>query len=93
LVWVEEFQIFKIKIMNRDYPLSPTPQVSFMEGRAGNTKNSKVSVKETPNRTVVKRTTVSEDGSKKVVKEVDSKRGYKVVRKVDGKRTELGKSY
>jgi hypothetical protein len=87
LVWVEEFQIFKIKIMNRDYPLSPTPMAGFVPVLDG------VKVKKGPNRSVAKRTTVNEDGSKKVVKEVVNNRGYKVVRKVDGKRTELGKSY
>lgn len=72
--------------MNRDYPLAPTPEafVSF---------SNNVSVKEGPNRKVYKRTSVTDTGEKKVVKEVDSKRGYKTVTKVGGKRTELGKSY
>jgi hypothetical protein len=87
LVWVEEFQIFKIKIMNRDYPLSPTPMAGFIAVEDG------VKQKKGPSRIVTKRTTVGEDGVKKVVKEVDSKRGYKSVVKVGGKRTELGKSY
>ena len=73
--------------MNRDYPLSPTPMAGFVPVLDG------VKVKKGPNRNVAKRTTVNEDGSKKVVKEVVNNRGYKVVRKVDGKRTELGKSY
>jgi len=79
--------------MNRDYPLAPTPQVSLMEGSAGSAKNTKVSVKETPKRTVVKRTSVDESGNKRVAKEVDSKRGYKSVEKINGKRVSVGKSY
>jgi hypothetical protein len=75
-----------IKIMNRDYPLAPTPEAyaSF---------SSNVSVKETPKRTVVKRTSVDESGNKRVAKEVDSKRGYKSVEKINGKRVSVGKSY
>ena len=72
--------------MNRDYPLAPTPEAyaSF---------SSNVSVKETPKRTVVKRTSVDESGNKRVTKEVDSKRGYKYVEKINGKRVSVGKSY
>jgi hypothetical protein len=69
--------------MNRDYPLSPTPEASMVS----------VVAKESPNRKVYKRTTIGEDGSKKVVKEVDSKRGYKSVEKINGKRVSVGKSY
>ena len=49
--------------------------------------------KETPNRVVTKRVTMLEDGTKRVAKEVDSKRGYKSVVKIDGKRESVGKSY
>lgn len=49
--------------------------------------------KEGPNRVVTKRITTTEDGSTRVAKEVDSKRGYKSVVKVDGKRESVGKSY
>jgi hypothetical protein len=49
--------------------------------------------KEGPNRVVTKRVTMLEDGTKRVAKEVDSKRGYKSVVKVDGKRESVGKSY
>ncbi len=69
--------------MNRDYPLAPTPMMAEFG----------VKVKEGPSRKVYKRTTTTDTGEKKVVKEVDSKRGYKSVTKVGGKRTELGKSY
>lgn len=69
--------------MNRDFPLAPTPEAAKVV----------VKVKETPNRKVFKRTTTTDAGEKKVVKEVDSKRGYKSVEKVDGKRVSLGKSY
>lgn len=70
--------------MNRDYPLAPTPDSG---------KKVVVKVKETPNRKVYKRTTTTDTGEKKVFKEVDSKRGYKSVEKVNGKRVSLGKSY
>jgi len=49
--------------------------------------------KEGPNRVVTKRVTMLEDGTKRVAKEVDSKRGYKSVVKIDGKRESVGKSY
>ena len=62
--------------MNRDYPLAPTPDSG---------KKVVVKVKENPNRKVYKRTTTTDAGEKKVFKEVDSKRGYKSVEKVNGK--------
>lgn len=83
--------------MNRDYPLAPTPEAyaSFSNSKTTIDKPiaAKVSVKETPKRTVVKRTSVDESGNKRVTKEVDSKRGYKSVEKVNGKRVSVGKSY
>ena len=69
--------------MNRDYPLAPTSTIAEFG----------VTVKETPSRKVYKRTTTTNAGEKKVVKEVDSKRGYKSVEKINGKRVSVGKSY
>jgi hypothetical protein len=83
---IQKVEEVNIKIMSRDYPLAPTPEAyaSF---------SSNVSVKETPNRKVYKRTSVDESGNKRVAKEVDSKRGYKSVEKINGKRVSVGKSY
>lgn len=80
--------------MNRDYPLAPTPEayVSFSSNN-NSPVSTKVSVKETPNRKVYKRTTTTDTGEKRVAKEVESKRGYKSVEKINGKRVSVGKSY
>ncbi len=65
--------------MNRDFPLAATPDA--------------VTEKKGPNRTVVKTTFIGKNGSKKVVKQVDSKRGSKIVLRVNGKRTQSAKTY
>lgn len=73
--------------MSRDYPLAPTPITEFIPVTDG------VTIKKGPNRTVAKRTKITDSGDKRVSKEVVNKRGYKSVVKVNGKRTEIGKSY